>query len=89
VSAANAQEEGAKQVLMVPAETIGASTKDIRIGKGEEVIKGETAQEKRGMTPEVAFHAAKVAKADIKEPRLKDDAIAVVVKEPRRERTTL
>ena len=82
--AANAQEEGSTQVSMVPAGTIGAWTRDMRIGKDEEVVKGEAAQAKLGKTSEEAFHAAKVAKVDVKEPRLKDDAITVAIKEPRR-----
>jgi soluble lytic murein transglycosylase-like protein len=80
--AANAQQEGSKQVSMVPAGTIGTWTRDMRIGK-DEAAKSKAAQAKRGTTSEEAFHAAKVAKADIKEPRPKDDAVAVAIKEPR------
>lgn len=69
--AANAQEEGARQVSMVSAGTIGAWTRDARTGKGGGVASKETAPAARGLTSEETFHAAKVAKAD--EPRLKDD----------------
>jgi soluble lytic murein transglycosylase-like protein len=82
--AANAQEERSTQVSTVPEGTIGAWTRDTRIGKDEEVVKNQTEQAKRGTTPEEAFHTAKAARFDVKEPRLKDDAITVAIKEPRR-----
>ena len=81
--AANAQEERSTQVSTVPEGTIGAWTRDTRIGKDEEVVKNQTEQAKRGTTPEEAFHTAKAARFDVKEPRLKDDAITVAIKEPR------
>jgi len=86
--AANAHEEGFRQVSMVSAGTIGAWTRDMRVGKNEEIAKDQTAQSKRGLTSEEVFHAAKVARADIIEPRQKDDAVTTVaakteIEEPR------
>src|SRR5688572_14815306 len=81
--AANALEEGSQQVSMVPAGTIGAWTRDIRLEKNEEA--GKSAQLKRGLTSEEVIHTVKVARTDIKEPRQKDDAVTVAAatKEPR------
>jgi soluble lytic murein transglycosylase-like protein len=77
--AANAHEEGSRQVLVVPAGTIGAWTRDMRLEKNGEA--GKSAQLKRGLTSEEVFHTAKT---EIKEPRQKDDAVTVAaVQEPR------
>ena len=45
--AANAQEEGAKQVATVSAGAVGAWTRDMRTGKEEEAAKDKAAQAKQ------------------------------------------